>query len=149
MRLQSFRGHTVFLNSLTVSGSKIVKVADDVNKEKSQANQDAITVTQSGNTITVSADVDALNSFASTNPSQGTGKWVGLAIDTGEKSIIGVTYNGTALTQDDVDEAASVEVGAGSFVLWLKAENGDKTFTLGKDGMEDTDVTVVINDTGV
>lgn len=134
---------------MAINGSKIAKVADDVNKELSQANQDAIVVTREGDVITVTADVANLNEFASTNPSQGTGKWIGLAIDTGEESIIGVEYNGYALTQADVDEAASVEVGEGSFVLWLKAENGDKKFTLSKNGKQDTIVKVVINDTHV
>lgn len=106
-------------------------------------------VDQNGNTIEVSVDVDALNSFDSTNPSQGAGKWIGLVIDTGEDSIIGVTYNGYDLSQDDVDEAASVGVGAGKFVLWLKAEAGDKQFTLGKVGKDNTIVKVKIIDTSV
>lgn len=89
-----------------------------------------------------------MNSFPSTNPSQGSGKWVGLVIDTGEESIIGVNYNGTPLTQDDVDEAASVNVGAGKFVLWLKAENGNKQFTLSKENKLAVKVEVIINDTG-
>ena len=126
--------------------TKIATVANDVNKVKSQANQDAIEVTQSGNTVTVLADVDTLNSFASTNPSQGTGKWIGLAINTGEPSIIGVKYGNYAFTQDDVDEAASVGVGAGSFVLWLKAEDGNKSFILSKEGKSDTTITVEIVD---
>ena len=90
-----------------------------------------------------------MNEFASTDPNQGTGKWIALAIDTGEDSIIGVKYNGYALSQADVDEAASVGIGEGSFVLWLKAENGDKKFTLSKEGKADTIVKVVINDTGI
>lgn len=87
-----------------------------------------------------------MNTFASTNPAYGEGKWIGLAINTGEDSIIGVKFDGYDLTQADVDEAASVGVGEGQFVLWLKAENGDRTFTLSKEGKLDTVVTVKIID---
>ena len=89
-----------------------------------------------------------LNSFASTDPNQGTGKWIGFVIDTGESTIIGTKYNGSALTQADVDEAASIGVGAGKFVLWLKAEAGNKSFVLSKEGKTDTTVAIVINNTG-
>lgn len=83
-----------------------------------------------------------LKTFASTNLAQGSGKWIGLAIDTGESDITNVTYNGNALTQDDVDEAASVGVGAGSFVLWVKAEALPKTIVLGAEGKADTTITI-------
>lgn len=132
--------------ALTLSGSKIATVADDVNKDESQANQDAITVTSSANAINIAADVDALNSFASTNPAQGSGKWVGLVVDTGLDDITKVSIDGTALTQADVDEAASVGVGAGSFVLWLKAESTfPKTMTLSADDYADTVLTITLN----
>ena len=115
-------------------------------------NQGAITVTFDDSniaTVTVDADVSALESYASSNPAQGSGKWIGLAIDTGEDSIIGVKYNDYDLAQVDVDEAASVGVGAGSFVLWLKAENGNRQFTLSKEGKAKTLVKVIINNTGI
>ena len=134
--------------NFNVTGSKILTVADDQNKVVSQANQDMLTVTQSGDVITASVDVNALNSFASTDPNQGTGKWIGFVIDTGESTIIGTKYNGSALTQADVDEAASIGVGAGKFVLWLKAEAGNKSFVLSKEGKTDTTVAIVINNTG-
>ena len=145
--MQSFNRHAVFLRTLAVKGSKIVKVADDENKVKSQANQDAITVVQNGNEVIVKGDIANLYEFESTDPNQGSGKWVGLVIDTGEDSIIGVKYNGYDLTQTDVEEAASVGVGAGKFVLWIKAEAGDKQFTLSKAGKDDTQVKVVIKNT--
>ena len=112
----------------------------------SQANQDDVTVTQDGNTITVSGRVNELNSFASTDPNQGTAKW------TGESDITKVTYNGSALTQADVEDAASVGQGAGKFILWIKAEvvaETPKTFTLGTQGKEDTTITVIVEDTSI
>lgn len=152
MRLQSTDRNTVFLNSLAVLGSKLAEVADDVNKVVSQVNQDDVTVTQDGNTITVSGRVNELNSFASTDPNQGTAKWIGLVIDTGESDITKVTYNGSALTQADVEDAASVGQGAGKFILWIKAEvvaETPKTFTLGTQGKEDTTITVIVEDTSI
>ena len=94
----------------------------------SQANQDAVTVTQNGNTITITGSLAALNSFASTNSAQGSGKWIGLDLNTGLSTIVGVTWGDSAeLTQDDVDEAASVGLGAGHIVFWTKAEDLPKT----------------------
>ena len=94
----------------------------------SQANQDAVTVTQNGNTITITGSLAALNSFASTNPAQGSGKWIGLDLNTGLNTIVGATWGDSyELTQDDVDEAASVGLGAGHIVFWTKAEDLPKT----------------------
>lgn len=108
-------------------------------------NQSNIAVTQTGNDIAVNV-TGALIPFESTNPAQGTGEWICLVVDTGEPDITAVTYNGTALTSDDVDEAASVGVGAGSFVLWLKADQiTTRTITLGTEGKQDTPVTITIN----
>lgn len=132
---------------LSLSGSKITTVADDINKDESQENQDLITVI-GNSTVNIAAPVADLNSFASTNPSQGSGKWVGLVINTGLDDITKVNINGDALTQADVDEAASVGIGAGSFVLWLKAESTfPKTLTLSADDYADTSLTITLTDT--
>lgn len=134
---------------LDVVTQKLAKAPNDINKEESQANQDKLTVSRDGNTFTVNVagGVASLNSFASTNPAQGTGKWIGLDIDTGEKDITKVTFNGTALTADDVTEAASAGLGAGHFVLWLKAEvvaASPRVITLGAEGKEDTKITIQV-----
>ena len=77
----------------------------------------------SGNDLVIKVqDPDALIAYPSSNPDQGTHKWIGLNIDTGLESILGVTYNGSLLTQDDVDEATSLGFDAGHFVLYVKAE---------------------------
>lgn len=101
--------------------------------------------------ITIEADVDDLKTYASSNPAQGSAKWVGLVIDTNEDSIIGISFDGYPLTQADVEEAASIGIGAGKFVLWLKAEDlvvEARTFTLSEEGKEDTEVTVELVDIG-
>lgn len=120
-----------------------------MNKVESQENQDKLTVTQSGNEITVTVDggVSSLNTFASTNPAQGSGKWIGLDINTGEKDIRKVTFNGTALTDADVADADSLGLAAGHFVLWLKAEvvyASPRTIVLGVEGKDDTPITIKV-----
>lgn len=111
------------------------------------ANQDITKVVQSGNSITVSEDGGQWGEYASSNPNQGTHEWVGLDIDTGEKDITKVTFNGTALTQADVDEAADIGLGAGHFVFWVKADDTSaypRTITLGTQGKEDTKIVINI-----
>lgn len=134
---------------LDVAVNKVAKAPNDVNKVKSQANQDKLTVETDGFTYTVkvAGGVDSLNEFASTNPAQGTAKWIGLDIDTGEKDITAVTFNGTPLTEDDVAEAATINLGAGHFVLWLKAEDVKTTprvITLSTKGKDDTKITIKV-----
>ena len=115
-----------------------------MNKEQSQANQDAVTVTQDGSDITISGNLSTLNSFASTNAAQGSGKWIGLDIGTDLSSIVGATWDGSELTQADVDEAASVGLGAGHIVFWGKAANllAGRTITIGAADHEDAVFTI-------
>lgn len=102
-----------------------------------------VTITQSGTNIYIDVDDgETLNSYESTDPTQGTGQWVALIIETGEDDITKVTYNGNYLTAADVADAQSMGAPAGSFVLWVKAENLPKTFVLGGAGKEDKTFTV-------
>ena len=111
-------------------------------------NQDATVAIQSGNKITISEKAgEQWGDYASSNPDQGTHEWVGLVIDTGEKDITKVTFNGQLLTQADVEEAATVNAGAGKFVLWVKADDSaayPRNIVLGTEGKEDTTITVEI-----
>lgn len=116
---------------MQVTASKLTTAPNDVNKTESQANQDAVTVTSDESTITVKGNLETLNTFASTNEAQGSGKWIGIDINTGLDSILDVTWGGQPLTQADVDEAASVGLGAGHIIFWVKAEALPKTITLG------------------
>ena len=85
-------------------------------------------MTQNGNTITISGSLDSLNSFASTNPNQGSGKWLALDMDTGLDTIVGVKWGDSYyMNQDDVDEANSINLPAGHFVFWFKAEDLPRT----------------------
>lgn len=116
---------------MQVTASKLTTAPNDVNKTESQANQDAVTVTSNESTITVKGNLETLNTFASTNEAQGSGKWIGIDINTGLDSILDVTWGGQPLTQADVDEAASVGLGAGHIIFWVKAEALPRTITLG------------------
>lgn len=95
--------------------------------------------------------MNALNTFASTNAAQGSGKWVGIDLNTGLDTIVGAKWNGYTLTQDDVDEAASVGLGAGHIIFWVKAEtiiDTPKTITIGAEGKDDVVITVSCENTG-
>lgn len=102
-----------------------------------------VTITQVDNDIYIEVeDGKTLNSYTSTDPAQGAGQWVAIFVETGEDDITKVTYNGTYLTAADVADAESMGAPAGSFVLWVKAENLPKTFILGGEGKESKTFTV-------
>ena len=58
-----------------------------------------------------------------------------------------MTWNGYELTQADVDEAASVNLGAGHIIFWAKAETLPKEIVLGAPDREDTTINVVFEET--
>ena len=105
------------------------------------------------NNIEVTVPVKELIAYPSSNPAQGTHKWLGLEIKTGLASIVGVTYNKDyVLTQEDATEATSVGCSAGSFVLYIKTEEiaeTPRTFYLDKAGYAGVAVTINIKDTSV
>ena len=99
--------------------------------------------------IEVVVPVDELTAFPSSVPEQGTHKWIGLEIKTGLTNVVGIKYNGYALTSDDASEATSVGCSNGSFVLYIKADevvDTPKVFTLAKPGYKDVKVTVKVTD---
>ena len=112
------------------------------------ANQSKVTdISIADDVITVSVDVDELVAFPSSNPAQGTHKWVGMNITTGLSDITSIKYNGYQLTSDDVTEAASVGGSAGDIVMWLKCDeiiDTPKIFTLWSSGYGETTYMVII-----
>ncbi|WP_086254433.1 hypothetical protein [Campylobacter vicugnae] len=90
--------------------------------ENFKPNQSAITLSTTKDGIEVSANLDDLMEYPSSNEAQGSGKWIGIGIDTGKPSIIGVSVDDYELQQSDVDEATAVGLNDGSFVFWFKAE---------------------------
>jgi len=118
--------------------------------EDMTANQSKVeSVAIEDNVITVTAPVDELLAYASSNPAQGTHKWVAILITTGLPTITAVKYNGSQLTSTDANEAAAVGGQAGDIVMWLKCdeiENTPKSFTLWSSGYPEATFTVVINE---
>ena len=118
--------------------------------EDMSANQSKVEfVTIEDNIITVTAPVDELLAYPSSNPAQGTHKWVGMLITTGLPDITAVKYNGSQLTAADATEAAAVGGSAGDIVMWLKCDeiiNTAKVFTLWASGYPEATFTVVITE---
>ena len=113
------------------------------------ANQGLITLTQNGNEIVIKGALGDLHEFASSDPNQGTAKWIGIDVHTGLKSIVGATWNGYTLTQDDEDEALGLGLPKGHIVFWAKAEalaEEPYTIRMTAEGKEDTELTVSFED---
>ena len=136
------------LEELTVTAKKLATAPDDLNKEKSQANQDAVTIEQTDDSIIIHGKLAELVSFESTNPGQQDAehKWIGIDLGTNLASISGATWGGSyTMTQDDVDEASSVWLGAGHIIFWTKADvikESPATITIGAEGYESATYTV-------
>ena len=109
------------------------------------ANQDATVVKQNDEIITVSeAEGQQWSAYERFDPAQGDHEWIAVAINTGEEDITKVTMDGVAFTQSDVDAATALGLAAGSFVLWLEADDASypKEITLGTKGKENTKITI-------
>lgn len=73
-------------------------------------------------TITLSKPVEELKDFDG-GGSWGVHKWLGIGVRPWTSAITGLTYNGSALTSADVEEAESVGLtDAGYFVRWVAAD---------------------------
>lgn len=112
------------------------------------ANQSKVTdISIIDDIITVSVDVDELVAFPSSNPAQGTHKWIGMNITTGLPDITAVKYNGYQLTAADALEAAAFGGSAGDILMWLKCDeivDTPKIFTLWSSGYGENTYMVVI-----
>lgn len=127
------------INGSKAGAASAVPASMGADRTACQENQEKASVTVNGNVMTVSIEdgVDNLNSWASSNPSQGTGAWIALDVATGTNDITKVKYNDTLLTSDDVAEADLWNFSKGHFVLWIKADvviDTPKPFTLGGEG---------------
>ena len=104
-------------------------------------------VTLADGVITVTVDVNELTESASSDPNQGTHKWVALEISTGISDITGVKINGAAMTEQDVNDAQATGCASGSFVLYIRTAEAAETpvaFTLWADGYGETSLTVQV-----
>lgn len=93
-----------------------------------KANQAAVTVVKTENTAAASGSLASMQSY---ERGGAEGKYFALVIETGESSVVGVTVNGTALTQADADAASALNVPGGSFVVWVDALTAPAEYTIG------------------
>lgn len=127
-----------------------VKLCNSSEGSDLSTNHGAVTsVAYSDGVFTVTADISEMTPFASSNPAQGTHKWIGLLIGLGRDTILTIKYNDYLLQTTDVTEAKAVGGGDGDIILWLKCNeviNTPKTFTLTSPGYESKDFTVAIKE---
>ena len=111
------------------------------------SNKEKASVSLEDGVVTVTVDVDELTESASSEPSQGTHKWLALEIGTGFADITTVKYNGSLLTAQDVSDAQATGCSTGSFVLYIKAEEvleTPKTITLKAAGYGEATITISV-----
>lgn len=114
------------------------------------ANSAHAVVTADGTEITVTLDCKIADlADADHGSTWGVHKWLGFGVTTGLDSIVGIKYNGTALTAADASEASDLGLSAGDFVLYIRAEQpefvaGGYKFTLWASGYAETEFTVKI-----
>ena len=119
------------------------------------ANSGHATVTIDGTeiTITLNCKVSEL-ADADHGTTWGKHKWLGFGVRTGLGSVVGVKFTddtgaSVTLSADDAVEATTLDLSAGDFVLYIKAEQkeyltGEKYFTLKADGYAETTFTMKI-----
>lgn len=131
-----------------VVGSSLISNPTD--EELVDNHSKVVSVSYENDEIEVVVPVNELVAYPSSNPAQGTHKWLGLEIKTGVSPVKGVKFDDYELTQEDVDEATSVGCAAGSFVLYIKAElilETPRVFTLNKAGYKEVKVTIKVTNT--
>ena len=133
-------------------GSLKIKVkvipAADVTEDAARPNQGKCEVLQEDNSAVIIAKISELDAFASSNPAQGTHKWVALDLETNVNDIKTLTWGGEQLTQADVDDSTALNLGAGHIVFYAKAdelENNPRTIRIGK-GSEVVELKVSFTD---
>ncbi len=130
-----------------------VRLAPGLTDAVTAANNEKASVSFTDGVITVTANLNELEESESTTPGQGTHKWIGIGIGTGLSSVTLAKYNGTALTEADAIEAASVGLDqAGEFVLYIRADElveNEKIITLKADGYQEIAISIVFTDSSV
>jgi hypothetical protein len=139
---------TVVASVVPVSG---LRSENNENYEYAAINQAAVeNISRQGNVITLNGDLDNMVEYTS---AAGTHKFVAVDLDTGLDSIVGVTWDGSALTAADVSEAHDeAGLGAGHIVYWAQADvisnpETPRVITLGKEGYNPVTITVRFEDT--
>ena len=128
--MQNIDGQQVPLSGESVAESQVKayllgidghgNIPNDVNIEDCTYNQNHVSIIQSGANAVIYA-LEELRTFDSTDENQGLGEWIGIDIDTGTDDITELSWNGYPLTENDVEEAAGIGLGAGHIIFWAKA----------------------------
>ena len=125
-----------------------VRLAPSLTDAIAAANNGKASVAFEDGVITITADVNELEESTSSNPAQGTHKWIGLGIGTGLSSVALAKYNGQPLTAEDGAEAVSVGLDQdGEFVLYVRAEElveTPKIITLDADGYPEVTISILV-----
>ena len=139
-----------FLEKYFVSNFELgVSLAPAPTEEQGVANNSKVVsvVLDEDDVATITVNVDDLEAFPSSNPSQGTHKWIALEIATGVEPVTDVRYNGAHLEEQDVADAKVTGCKDGSFVLYIKADEvaiTPKEFTIKAQGYATRNVTVKV-----
>lgn len=155
---------TALKNAGLMIGDSFALVYDAVDNDNESvragntAHISSVTINETAKLITIVLDckVSDLADFDARN-GWGVHKWLGIGLkETTISDITDLTYNGSAITAEDVTEATNVGLGSGYFVRWVAADlvlAGDDThkskgsFTLGASGFARTRYTLVIVET--
>ena len=125
-----------------------VRLAPKPTEEKGVANNNKVkSVEFADNVATITVKQADLEAFPSSDPNQGTHKWLALEIATGINPITNLKYNNSNLTAQDIADANATGCIPGAFVLYIRADevvSTDKVFSLKADGNEDQTVTIKV-----
>lgn len=97
-------------------------------------------VSKVNNDITVTIDDET--ALVAYELNGNTAKWVAIGVDTGLDDIKKVKYNENDFTDTEITEATNFGLEAGSFVLWVDADNLPSNFTLQAEGCEKQTFTI-------
>lgn len=102
------------------------------NVDKAKLNQANTTITKiSDNEYTLKCKLSAMMPYFA-NQQQGTHIWVGIAVQTGETTIIGLKWNGQELGVSDVSEANALSIPAGGIIYWAAMDKGNRAISITK-----------------
>ena len=122
------------------------------------SNSGHATVTIDGTAIKITLDCEVKDlAVADHGETWGKHKWLGFGVRTGLGSVVGVKFTddtgaSATLASGDADEATTLGLSAGDFVLYIKAEDAkyltaEKSFTLWADGYAETTFTMQVVET--
>ena len=122
------------------------------------SNSGHATVTIDGTAIKITLDCEVKDlAVADHGETWGKHKWLGFGVRTGLGSVVGVKFTddtgaSATLASGDADEATTLGLSAGDFILYIKAEDAkyltaEKSFTLWADGYAETTFTMQVVET--